>query len=150
MKLTRYAGLALVACVLFIFFPPAGAVAADKIVWKVNDTAQIKLEDRVPKTWGIWTIEKRKNLVLILLGHRYLILDLKTHTVYEIQPDSVTKHGDDLETDEPSAIGREIPSSDWIERDVGPAERVLVKLGDYGRTLELVLPHPIDLRRGIY
>jgi hypothetical protein len=150
MKFTRYAALVLISCALFLNFPPARVTAADKIVWKVNDTAQVKLEDRVPKTWGIWTIEKRKNLVLLLLGHRYLILDLKTHTVYEIQPDSVTKHADGVETDEPSAIGREIPTSDWVERDVGPAERVPIKLGDYGRTLELVLPHPIDLRRGIY
>jgi hypothetical protein len=150
MKMTRYIAPALLACLLCAIYPRARAVAADKLIWKVSDTAQIKLEDRVPKTWGIWTIEKRKNLVLILLGHRYLILDLKTHTVYEIQPNALTKHGDDVETDEPAAIGREIPSSDWVERDVGPAERVLIKLGDYGRTLELVLPHPIDLRRGIY
>ena len=150
MKITRHAALALAACLLFAVLAPTRAAAADKVIWKINDTAQIKLEVRVPKTWGIYTIEKRKNLVLMLLGHRYIILDLKSHTVYEIQLDSITKHGDEIETDEPSAIGREIPSSDWVERDVGPAERVLVKLGDYGRTLELVLPHPIDLRRGIY
>ncbi len=128
----------------------APLLAAGGVVWKSSDTAQLKLEGRVPKTWAIYTVEKKKNLVLVLIGHRYLALDVKAHTVYEIDPKTLTPRGEDFESDEPDAIGRLIPTSAWSDRDVGPAERYLITLGDYGRTLELVLPHPIDFRRGIY
>ena len=43
-----------------------------------------------------------------------------------------------------------VPSTDWSAKDVGPVEDIHVTLGDYGRTLELELPHLMDLRRGIY
>jgi len=42
-----------------------------------------------------------------------------------------------------------IPSSDWTQRDVGPAELYRLTLGDYGRVLEVSLPHMPDLR-GFY
>jgi hypothetical protein len=38
----------------------------------------------------------------------------------------------------------------WSDRDVGPAERIVITLGDYGAKIQLELPHMIDLRRGIY
>jgi len=126
------------------------ALAAGRVIWKSETMAQLKLQGRVPKTWNVYTGDKKKNLVLTLVGRRYLALDLKAHTVYELDPKSITPHGDDLESDDPAAIGRLIPSSEWTERDVGPAERVLVTLGDYGKVLELELPHVMDLRRGVY
>jgi hypothetical protein len=126
------------------------AAAAGRVTWKLDDTAHLKLEQHIPRTWGVYRADKRKNLVLVLLGHRYLALDLKSRLVYEIDPKSLASHGEDLESDEPDAIGRLIPTTEWTDRDVGPAERVLVTLADYGKTMEVELPHPIDLRRGIY
>lgn len=124
--------------------------AAGRVTWKLDDTAHLKLEDHIPRTWGVYRADKPKNLVLVLLGRRYLALDLKAHLVFEIDPKSLTSHGTDLESDEPDAIGRQIPTLEWTDRDVGPAERIMITLGDYGKTLEVELPHPIDLRRGVY
>jgi len=124
--------------------------AAGRVTWKLDDTAHLKLEEHIPRTWGVYRADKRKNLVLVLLWRRYLALDLKSHLVFEIDPKSLTSHGTDLESDEPDTIGRQIPTLEWTDRDVGPAERILVTLGDYGKTLEVELPHPIDLRRGVY
>jgi len=42
--------------------------------------------------------------------------------------------------------GRLLATSDWSVRDVGPAELIKLTLGDYGRLLEVELPHPPDLR----
>ena len=56
-------------------------------------------------------------------------------------------------TTKPSDLAKSeliVPSSDWSDKDVGPAEDIHVTLGDYGRTLEIELPHLMDLRRGIY
>ncbi|MFZ0967446.1 MAG: hypothetical protein WAN13_04160 [Candidatus Acidiferrales bacterium] len=125
-------------------------VAAGRVTWKLDDTAHLKLEDHIPRTWAVYRADKKKNLVLVLLVHRYLALDLKSRLIYEIDPKSLTPHGTDFESDEPDAIGHSIPTLEWNDRDVGPAERVQVRLGDYGKMLEIELPHPIDLRRGIY
>jgi hypothetical protein len=125
-------------------------LAAGRVYWRLDETAHLKLEDHIPRTWAVYRADKRKNLVLVLLVHRYLALDLKTRIVYEIDPKSLTAHGEDFESDEPDGIGRTIPTLEWTDRDVGPAERIQVTLGDYGKMLEVELPHPIDLRRGVY
>lgn len=138
-------------CFLFAATCVAGPLfAAGRVAWKYDETAHLKLEDHIPRTWGVYRADKKKNLVLVLLVHRYLALDLKSRVVYEIDPKLLTPHGTDFESDEPDAIGHLIPTLEWNDRDVGPAERVQVRLGDYGKMLEVELPHPIDLRRGIY
>jgi hypothetical protein len=134
-----------IVCLLAGSLPAAG-----RITWKIEDRGQLKIEGHVPIAWNVYTVEKRKNLALILLGRRYLALDTKTRAVWEIDPKDLTAHGKDFESDEPETIGRRIPVDDWSERDVGPAERIIIKLGDYGATIEVELPHLIDLRRGIY
>ena len=58
--------------------------------------------------------------------------------------------GQDYETDDLAKAETIVPSTNWTDRDVGPAEDIHVTLGDYGRTLEVELPHLMDLRRGIY
>ena len=124
--------------------------AAGKVTWKIEDRAQLKIEGHVPIAWNVYTIEKKKNLVLILLGRRYLALDTKTKSVWEIDPKDLTARGKDFESEEPEEIGKKIPVTNWSQRDVGPADRIVITLGDYGAKIELALPHMIDLRRGIY
>jgi len=125
-------------------------LAAGRVYWRLDDTAHLKIEDHIPRTWAVYRADKRKNLVLVLLVHRYLAIDMKARIVYEIDPKSLTARGDDFESDEPDGIGRTIPTLEWTDRDVGPAERIQITLGDYGKMIEVELPHPIDLRRGIY
>ena len=135
---------------VFVCLLAGSLPAAGRVTWKIEDRAQLKIEGHVPIAWNVYTVEKRKNLALILLGRRYLALDTKTRSVWEIETKDLTAHGKDFESDEPEAIGRRIRVDDWSERDVGPAERIIIKLGDYGATIEVELPHLIDFRRGIY
>ena len=149
MNVRRFA--ILFTCFFFAAISIAGSLfAAGRVSWKYDETAHLKLEDHIPRTWGVYRADKKKNLVLVLLMHRYLALDLKSRLVYEIDPKLLTPHGADFESDEPDAVGRLIPTLEWNDRDVGPAERIQIRLGDYGKMLEVELPHPIDLRRGIY
>lgn len=120
----------------------------DALVWKPVDGVQLKLADRPLKIWNVYQAEKKKNLILVLLSRRYLMLDLKARTVYEVDPTTLTHSGDDLHSDDPSVSGKLIPSSEWYSRDVGPAQMIRVKLGDYGAVMEVALPHMPDLRRG--
>jgi hypothetical protein len=134
--------------------PPCATAATDpeRIHWKQVDEAQVKLDDKIPLTWNIYQSEKKKasNLVLVLLGHRYLMVDIKAKLVYWVAPSDLQSQGKDFESDELSKPSQVIPSTDWTEHDVGPAESIQLTLGDYGRILQIELPHPLDLRRGIY
>jgi hypothetical protein len=112
----------------------------------------VKIDDKIPLTWNIYQPDKKKdaNLVLVLLGHRWLMLDIKARLVYQVVPGDLQKQGDDYETNDLAQQERLIPSSDWTDRDVGPAEDIHITLSDYGRILELELPHLMDLRRGLH
>lgn len=108
----------------------------------------MKIGDKIPLTWNIYQPDKKKDahLVLVLLGHRWLMLDIKAKAVYQVMPGDLRAQDKDYNSDnlaKPSAL---IPTSNWIQRDVGPAEDIHVTLGDYGRVLEVALPHLMDLR----
>jgi hypothetical protein len=120
--------------------------------WKPVDGAQVKLDDKVPLKWNVLQVDKKKqsNFVLVLLGRRYLLLDTKAKHVYLVFPTDLHAAGDDFESDDLATASRMIPSTAWSDRDIGPAEEYRVTLGDYGRTLSVQLPHPLDIRLGIY
>lgn len=127
---------------------------AERIHWKAVTEAQLRLDDKTPLGWNIYQSDKKDkkstkkaaDLVLLLLGHRYLLLNLKSRLVYEVPVSSLQAHGTDFESGDLAQQSQLIPSTDWTERDVGPAELIRVTLGDYGRVLEVSLPHPPDMR----
>jgi len=90
--------------------------------------------------------KRDSDLVLVLLGHRYLMLDTKARLVFAVAVSDLQAQGTDFESGDLAQQTREIPSTDWTERDVGPAELYRFTLGDYGRVLEVSLPHMPDLR----
>jgi hypothetical protein len=126
----------------------ARANDSGEIHWKQLPDAQLKLDGKPPLSWNVYQPEKKKqgNLVLILLGHRYLALDIKSKLVYEVPLGDLQADGKNFNTGDVMRAAHEIPSTDWSERDVGPAEAIKLKLGDYGRVLEVELPHMPDLR----
>jgi len=147
---SRFVFLAVRRTVVLLLLLASSLPAAGRVTWKIDERAQLKIGGHVPISWNIYTVEKKKNLVLILLGKRYLALDTKTKSVWQIETKDLTAKDKDFESEEPGEIGTPIPVMTWSDRDVGPAERFLITLGDYGAKIELELPHMIDLRRGIY
>jgi hypothetical protein len=128
---------------------PASLATADNtpIHWKQVTAGQVKLDGKAPLTWAIYQPDKKKQsyLVLILLGHRYLALNLRTETVYNVFPTDLQKQGQDFESDPLTKEDRIVPSTDWTDKDVGPEERIQLTLCDYGRILEINLPHTLYL-----
>ncbi len=127
----------------------AAAKDDGRIHWKPIDRGQVRLDDKQPLKTAVYQPEKsqkKPNLVLILLGHRWLALDIKAKTVYQVSPSDLQQQGADFESGDLFTSDRLIPTKDWTERDVGPAERIRLTLNDYGRALEIMLPHPADLR----
>ena len=151
---------ALIALVLLAAQPsPAGQTAAAtdsvRVHWEYLEMAQLRLDDKAPLKWNVYQPDKKDNkkdkkkdsdLVLVLLGHRYLMLDTKARLVYLVPLSELQAQGADFESGDLAQQSRVIPSTDWTERDVGPAELVRLTLGDYGSVLEVSLPHMPDLR----
>jgi hypothetical protein len=135
--------------------PVAGMRADDLFHWKQVTQGEVKIDDKPPIGSGLYQpLKKGKkkdtdintNLVLVLLGHRYLMIDLKERTIYQVLPSDLKAQGSDFESDDLAQPSRVVPTSDWNSRDVGPAELITVTLGDYGRTLTIEIPHTPDLR----
>ena len=119
-----------------------------RFLWKSVARAQCKLDDKTPLTWNIYQTEKKKdaNLVLVLLGRRYLALDIKGKVAYYVFPSDLQAKGPDFESGSLFVQSRVLPTSGWTVRDVGPAELIKLTLGDYGHALDVELPHMPDLR----
>ncbi len=121
---------------------------SDRIHWKEVPDAQLKLDDKTPLAWNVFQpVKKKQNyLVLVLLGHRYIALDIKAKVAYAVAPADLQAQGKDFESAPLTRPDHVIPTTDWSERDVGPAEKIQLTLGDYGRVLEVQLPHMPNLR----
>jgi hypothetical protein len=126
-----------------------------RVHWKYLEMAQLRLDDKAPLKWNVYQPDKKDNkkdkkkdsdLVLVLLGHRYLMLDTRAHLVYLVPLSDLQAQGADFESGDLAQQSRVIPSTEWTERDVGPAELIRLTLGDYGSVLEVSLPHMPDLR----
>ena len=125
--------------------PPADT---DHFLWKSIPVAQCKLDDKIPLAWNIYQTadKKQAQYVLVLLGRRYIALDLKAHQAYVVFLSDLTKQGSDFESGNLFQSSRILPTENWTLRDVGPAELIRLTLKDYNRQLQIELPHPPDLR----
>ena len=147
--------IALVLLQLGLFAGSIAAASADSnaIHWVSVSEAQVKLDDKTPLGWNIYQPEKKNkkdkkesNLVLILLGHRYLLLDTHARLAYEVPLTALKAQAGSVDSGDLAQQSRVIPTTDWSSRDVGPAQIIQLTLGDYGRVLQISLPHPPDLR----
>ena len=154
--LLRLSALALIGLVLLTpFSRRSGAQdAGGQIRWKSVEMAQVRIDDKAPLKWNVYQPDKKgskdkkrnASLVLVLLGHRYLMIDTKARLVYLVPLAELHASGQDFDSDDLAQENEVIPSTDWTQRDVGPAELYRLTLGDYGRVLEVSLPHMPDLR----
>ena len=138
------------ASLLLATASPCRAADKDKIVWKQIPDAILQVDSRAPKIWNLWRAGKKDDPLLLQLGSRSLVIYIKSKEVYEIKPDHLTRKGEDLfwrETDKPD---KPLATSDWSTKDVGSAFRLLLKLADEGRMIDIQIPQMPDMRRGIY
>jgi hypothetical protein len=143
-----------VLCCLVLAAPTeisASAAEADRFLWKSVPQAQLKLDDKTPLAWNVFQTDKKKesHLVVILLGRRYVAFDIKARTAYAVTLSDLQATASGLASGNLFVQSKVLPTADWSLRDVGPAELIKLKLGDYGTTLQIELPHAPDLR-GLY
>lgn len=147
----RLAMFLLCCAILLPTGSPASPAESDRFLWKSVPRAQCKLDDKTPLGWNVFQTEKKKesHLLLILLGRRYIALDIKARVAYSVARSDLQAKGADFESGNLFVPARVLPTEEWSLRDVGPAELIKLKLGDYGTNLQIELPHAPDLR-GLY
>lgn len=125
---------------------PCTLAATKPIIWKPVDKAILEITGRKPpKNWSVLEDEKQKTRILVRLDGLYLMLDAKTKQVFEMSPSELQPHGKNFQSADPSGKPA-VPSTDWDMRDLGPAERIEVRLTNDNTMLDVQLPHPLDLR----
>jgi hypothetical protein len=126
------------------------AADKEKIVWKSIPDAILQVDSRAPKLWNVFQAGKKYDPLLLQLGSRYLVIYVRNMQVYEIKPEQLEHKGDDLLWRDSDKPAKPVATSDWSVKDVGSASRILVKLADEGRLINIEIPQMPDLRRGIY
>jgi hypothetical protein len=146
-RLISAAGIQLLVLSLSVGLP-----AGENTLWKPVAFAIVKFNGEAPKSWNMYHTEK-KGLLLVHLWKRYLLLDMKEREVYELDPQTVKPHGEDVEWSNADAPDEPLEISEWKERNVGQLLRVSFRLGKDGtswscRSVE-TRRLPIELQSGV-
>ena len=120
--------------------------AAEKTVWKPVGGAILKIDDRPAKIWNVYRAAKKDHLLLITLGRRYLLLDIREKEIYEVAPEKFERKDKELVWHESDRPEKPLSTSDWTIHDAGPARRIRARLTAEGRVLEVQIPIQPDLR----
>lgn len=140
----KYRALLLLAGVLAA--ASAAVAAGERIVWKPLGEAILRIDDKAPKLWNVYRGDKKDERLLVQLGNRFLMLDTRAHQVYELDPAKLERKGRDLLWRVSDRPEKPLATNAWLDRSVGRARRISVKLTAEGRVLDLQLPQQPDLR----
>ncbi len=141
----------LLALLLSELFAGTTRAADDRILWKPVEDAILRIDDRPAKTWNVYRPEKKdkSHLLLVEIGRRFLLLDLRAKEIFELVPEKIERKGKELLWREQDKPASPLPSTDWTIRDAGRTRRIRARLEGEGRVLDVQLPQMPDLR-GLY
>ena len=131
------AAVVLLAAVAAAPTPAAG----NPLTWKPAQQAILRVDDQALKEWDVFQVEKKNDRFLVQLGGRFLLLDAAQKQVFELVPATIERKGSDLLWDPADRPAKPLATSNWAVRDVGPAQRIRVRLDAEGRALDLQVPH---------
>jgi hypothetical protein len=128
---------------------PGRAADKEKIIWKPLEGVLLRIDDRAPKAWNIYKPDK-KDMLLVELGQRVLMVDVKEKKLYELAPDKLERKSKDLISSEADRPAEPLPTEEWLVREVGPARRIHFKLSGEGRVFDIEVVLPPDQRTRRY
>lgn len=131
------ASSAAIAIVVLTF--GAAVRAGDTTTWKQTDGI-LRINDEPPKDWSVYREGKKTNALILQVGDRLLLIEVKAQTVRELDAKAVTRKEDSIITSAKNPPGKVIASSGWLLRDVGPALRIHFELESESHTVDLELP----------
>lgn len=124
----------------------AAPLPAETIDWKPITNAVLKVDERPARVWELYVTEKRKHVVLLQLGARFLKLDLEAQDVTEVAESALERRGGALRWKEGQQQTK-LESEDWTQKHAGRARIIRLRLVKEGRRIELQLPVAPDLRK---
>jgi hypothetical protein len=124
---------------------PAQSDAPKKLTWHTLEFAIVRFNDSAPNSWNIYHSE-RKGVLLVRLWKRYLLVNVQDQEVFDIDPQKIKVAGDSVEWSMADVPDKPIETPDFVERNVGPMERVRFRLGKNGHFLELQIPLALNGR----
>jgi hypothetical protein len=150
----RFAALGFLTLSLFDAGSAFAQDSGAQIRWKPVDMAQVRVDGKTPLKWNVYQPDKKdkkdkkrdSDLILVLLGHRYLMVDARAREVYVVPLAALHAQGADFDSGDLEQDANMIPTSEWTSHDVGPAQLYKLTLGDYNHVMEVSIPHPPDLR----
>lgn len=101
--------------------------------------AIVRFNDEAPKSWNIYHQEKR-GILLLRLWKRYLLVNVPEQEVYDIDPETVKPHGDNVEFSMNGVASDPLDVTDWKQRDVGRMVRYRFRLSKEGHFLDIQIP----------
>jgi len=127
--------------------PTELALAKDKpVAWKGLVDALLRVNDEPMKDWNIYQQGKKSNPLLLQVGTRLLLVEIRDQSIYEIDPSKVQhKSADEVLWDPADRPAKPLATSDWMIRDVGAAYRISAKLDAESRVIDLQLPHALNI-----
>lgn len=139
-----------ITALLFCLTAFCHASDKDRIVWKSIPNAILQVDSRAPKIWNVFQAGKKFDPLLVEIGNRYLVVYVHKMEVYEIKPEQLAHKGEDLVWREADKPEKPMATSEWSSKDVGSAQRIVLKLSNEGRAIVIEIPQMPDLRQGIY
>ncbi len=120
--------------------------ASDRVEWKPYDNAFVRIDEHPPADWNLYHVGKKDDRMLLQLGTRFLLVLVKDHEIYELDPKKLDRKGDSIFWRENDRPDKPLTSSLWTFRDIGLAWHIEFHLDAEGRTFSIEIPHPPDVR----
>lgn len=113
--------------------------------WKVIEDALFRVNDAPVKDWGVWETGKKRDLLLLQMDKRFLLIRIHERQILEMDPAKILRKAEELLCDPADHRGEALHVTDWDAGDTEAVFRLRAKLTDEDRLLDVELPHQLDL-----
>lgn len=117
--------------------------AGDTATWVPLLAPILRIDGDPPKDWNLYKgrWDRDDKIVLLQWGKRYLRVDTHAQEVRELDPSSVTKQKNKLQTPSDVKSAKVLAASDWIVRDAGAVWRIHFVLTDENHDVDINIPN---------
>jgi hypothetical protein len=129
------------ACFAAAAMPAKGKPAS----WKMIEDALFRVNDAPVKDWGVYETGKKRELLLVQMDKRFLLIRIRERQIFEIDPAKILRKADELLCDPGDHPAEQLAVTDWDAGDTEAVFRIRAKLAAEDRLLDVELPHQLDL-----
>jgi len=140
-----FANLTLLAAAAAVFSPGVSFSREKPAPWRTIDDALFRVNDAPVKSWAVYETGKKRDLLLVQMDSRYLLIKVHDRQVFEVDSAKIQRKSGELLWDPVDHPAEPLAIADWDASDTEAVFRILAKLTAEDRLLDIELPHPLDL-----